>query len=152
MTRTARRILAAAVLAAAGCSAEPAPQAPAVVKGPHDGTTLRLPDDQGFAEIVNEPEPSGRSRDETTALVVYFLQADGKTPISPAPSDVKFEAKSGKQAAKTLALAAEPKSDDAAGAARFATKPGPYSLADLRGRLSASVGGKDVSVDYAGAR
>ena len=152
MSILVRAVLLAGTAALVGCSASPPPQAPTVVKGPHGGTTIRLPEDAGFVEFVNEPEPDGRERDATTALVVYFLKTDGSTPINPAPADVKFEAKGGRKPAQTLALAPEPKTDDPSGAARFASKRGPYSLGEIRGRVSASVGGKPVSAEYLGAR
>src|SRR5262249_34425390 len=132
-----RKLVRAAVLvtgaALAGCSSDPPAPPVGVTRGPHQGTTIRLPEDKGFVELVNEPEVDGRGRNEATALVAYFLNSDGKSPLSPAPTGVKFElAVAGKKAAQPVALAPEPKADDPAGAARFASKTGPYNLAEVR--------------------
>lgn len=144
-------VTAAAVLA--GCGSQPSPQPPAVTRGPHDGSTIRLPGEKGFVELVNEPEVDARQRGAATSVVAYFLQADGKSPLSPAPTDVKFEVGSeAKKAGQSVSLAAEPKSGDPAGAARFASRPGPFSLDSLRGRLTATLDGQPVSVELHGGR
>jgi hypothetical protein len=131
-----------------------------VLKGPHHGTTLQLPDKKGFVELVNEPEPADRRSTEPTSIVAYFLKIDAKSPLDPAPSDVSFavdssngrDARSRNPTPQAIALASEPKSDDPAGAARFASKPGPYQLDNLRGKLNAKIDGQAVSVAFGGSR
>jgi hypothetical protein len=150
MRTIVRAIVVVTGAALAGCSSDPPAPPAGVTRGPHQGTTIRLPEDKGFVELVNEPEVSGRGRNETTALVAYFLNSDAKSPLSPAPTDVKFELSVPGKKAQPVALAAEPKADDPAGAARFASKSGPYNLAEVRGSLSATVAGQSVSVAYGG--
>jgi len=65
---------------------------------------------------------------------------------------VKFVIEQGKKSSQIIPLSAEPKSDDAAGAARFASKPGPYQLSAIRGNLSAKVGGQEISTPFGGGR
>jgi hypothetical protein len=121
---------------------------------------IRLPEDKGFVEIVNEPEVSDRRNAPPTSIVAYYLQADGKSPLSPAPSDVSFTIDTGggretrgKQGpGPAVPLNAEPKADDPAGAGRFASKPGPYVLDGIRGTLTAKVSGKETSISFAAGR
>jgi hypothetical protein len=146
----------------AGCNGGALPvDQQTVLNGPHHGTTLQLSDQKGFIELVNEPQPRDRRSSEPTALVAYFLKMDAQSPLEPAPTDVSFAVDSGggrggrgRQggAGQAIALAAEPKSDDPAGACRFASKPGPYQLANLRGTLNARIDGQAVSVTFAGGR
>jgi len=133
-----------------GCDSTPLP-APQVVLGPHHGTTIRLPGDNGFVELTNEPDVTDRRAPEATSIVAYFLQPDCKSPLNPPPADANFVIE-GTKGSQTIPLSAEPKSDDPAGAARFASKPGPYLLSQLRGRLNAKIGGQEVSIPIAGAR
>ncbi len=150
--------IAAAMLSGCGGGAPPVEQQ-TVINGPHRGTTLQLPEKKGFVELVNEPEPRDRRSNEPTALVAYFLKIDGKSPLEPAPSDVSFAVDGGggrggrsKSDAQTVPLVAEPKSDDPAGASRFASKPGPYLLDAIRGTLTAKIDGQSTSVTFSGGR
>jgi hypothetical protein len=145
----------------AGCSdGSPRTSEQTVLNGPHHGTTLQLPEQKGFVELVNEPQPKDRRNTEPTSLVAYFLKSDARTPLDPVPTDVSFAVDSGggrgtrgsRSAGEAIALTAEPKSDDPAGAGRFASKPGPYQLSNLRGTLSAKIEGQAVSVMVAGGR
>jgi hypothetical protein len=122
------------------------------MSGPHHGTTIRLPEDKGFVELTNEPEVRDRRSAEPTAIVAYFLKTDGKSPLEPAPTDVAFVVAGGKKSSETVALAAEPKSDDPAGASRFASKPGQHQLTMLRGTLKAKLAGQDISIPIEGSR
>jgi len=144
-----------------GCAGSLAPE-PTVLRGPHHGTTLQLPEKTGYVELVNEPAVKDRRSTEPTALVAYFLKDDAQSPLDPLPTDVKFaidsgggrdgRARKGSGSPEVLSLGAEPKSGDPAGAGRFVSKPGPYQLASLRGTLSASVNGQMVSVILQGSR
>jgi hypothetical protein len=121
---------------------------------------IRLPEDRGFVELVNEPDIGDRRNPVPTSIVAYYLQSDGKSPMSPAPSDVTFDIDSGGGAgargargpAKTVVLNAEPKAEDPSGASRFASKAGPYGLEGLRGTLSAKIEGHDISIAFAESR
>jgi hypothetical protein len=145
-----------------GCaSSTTTPVSSTVAVGPHHGTMIRLPQDKGFVELVNEPDIGDRRNPRPTSIVAYFLEPDSKSPLSSAPSDVVFlqdgdgqrGARGGtKSATQSIPLNAEPKSDDPAGSSRFASKPGPYYLESFRGTLSAKIGGADVSTAFSGAR
>jgi len=135
-----------------GCNSGPSTP-PQVMVGPHRGTTIRLPDEKGFVELINEPEVSGRGSREPTAIVAYFLKSDGSSTMEPAPSDVMLVlAGAGKKGSETIPLSAEPKSDDPAGGSRFASKPGSHHLASLRGKLNAKIDGQEVSLPVSGSR
>jgi hypothetical protein len=139
---------------AIGCGEKSLPlPPPQVVVGPHQGLTLRLPEDRGFAEIVNEPEVTTGARNGSTAIVVYFLQVDSKSPLTPAPTNVVVQLINGsKREAKKVPMAAEPKPEDPAGASRFTSKPGPYLLSEAQGVLTANVGGQSLSLEFSGGR
>lgn len=144
-------VLLALACLASGCDSTPV--APTVVApGSHHGTTLRLPEERGFVELTNEPEVRDRRSNEATSLVAYFLQPDGKSPLEPAPTDVRFAIDRAKKAPETISLLPEPKADDPVGAGRFASKPGAYQLVRLRGKLNAKIGGQETSTPFEGAR
>jgi hypothetical protein len=135
-----------------GCDSAPSTP-PVVMVGPHHGITLRLPGDKGYVELTNEPEVSGRGSREPTAIVAYFLKPDGASAMEPAPSEVRLVLTQARtKGTETVALAAEPKSDDPAGGSRFASKPGPHHLAVLRGELNAKIDGEEVSLPVSGSR
>lgn len=138
-----------------GCGGKPAlPPMPkdTPTVGPHQGTAYALPDGLGYAEVVNEPSASERDRAAPTAIVIYFLGPDAKAALTPAPTDVKFQVASGRGKGQAVSLSAGPKSDDPAGASRFASPTGPYQLEDLHGELTAKAGGKPAKIPIAGAR
>jgi hypothetical protein len=144
-----------------GCGSPVSPVAATVAVGPHQGTMIRLADDLGFVEFVNEPEVSDRRNPQPTSIVAYFFQSDGKAALSPAPSDVSFSLDTGlgesgrggsKGVAQVIPLAADPKANEPGGSSRFASKPGPYGLASIRGKLSAKISGRELSTPFAGRR
>ena len=130
------------------------------VTAPHHGTMIPLPEKTGFVELLNEPEVSDRRNPEPTSIVAYFLQIDGKSALDSAPEDVTFAIETGggkgargKQGSgDRIPLSAQPKPDDPSGAGRFASKPGPYQLAGIRGTLRVKIGGQEVSSQFAGSR
>ncbi len=128
------------------------PPVPRAEIGPHQATLYQLPENQGWVELVNEPEVEDRRVKPNTAVVVYFFQADRKTPLAPAPSDVRVDVNEGRNHIETLTLKAEPKVDDPAGGCRFASKLGPYLLEGLRGKLTATLNGKPVAQDFVAGR
>jgi hypothetical protein len=148
------------VALAAGCDSPGQPVAVNQVSAPHHGTMIRLAEDRGFVELVNEPEVSDRRKPEPTSIVAYFLQIDGKSPLEPVPVDVDFAiqpgaGKGGRTKPDTggqISLTAQPNPDDPLSAARFASKPGPYALEGTRGILTARIGGQVVSTTFAGSR
>jgi hypothetical protein len=144
-----------------GCGSSVSPVDVTVVIGPHHGTMVRLPEDHGFVELVNEPEVNDRRSPQPTSIVAYFLQADGKSPLSPAPSDVNVSLSAGRDkgarrdtsgAGQSIPLSPEPKADDPAGSSRFVSKPGSYDLATIRGTLSAKTSSQEISTPFGGGR
>ncbi len=144
-----------------GCDSSTTPVSGTLAVGPHQGTMIRLPHDKGFVELINEPEIGDRRNPQPTSIVAYFLEADSKSPLSSAPSEVMFSlggdeqrgARGGsKAAAQSIPLNAEPKPDDPTGSARFASKPGPYDLDRVRGTLSAKISGLEISTPFSGSR
>jgi hypothetical protein len=143
-----------------GCDSPGPPLAVSGVSPPHHGTLMTLPDDRGLVEILNEPEVSDRRKPEPTAIVVYFLQTDGKSALVPAPEDVSFAitpgaakgARTQQESGERIALSAEPKSDDPLGGSRFASKLGRFALTGIRGTLTAKIGGQNVSSSFGGNR
>jgi hypothetical protein len=135
-----------------GCGGAATPE-PAVRRGPHQGTTLQLPEKAGYVELVNEPEVQDRRSTEPTTLVAYFLKDDVQSALDPPPTDVSLaidrgggrDARGKGSSPEIVPLIAVPKSGDPAGAGRFGSKPGPYQLAPLRGTLNANINGKKVS-------
>jgi hypothetical protein len=111
-----------------------------------------LADGKGVIELVNEPPLRDRRDPEPTAMVAYFLNSDAKTPLDPAPTSVKFEAATGKRSAKPIVLKAVAKPEDPTGASRFVSPTGPHAVDALRGTLSATIGGEDVSVPIMSGR
>jgi hypothetical protein len=155
-----RAVTPAVVSVLLGCDSSTPRANVATVAAPHHGTMIPLPDDRGFVELINEPEVGDRRNPQPTSIVAYYLQADGKSPLNPAPANVNFgidmgggKGARGKQgSAQSVPLNAEPKADDPAGASRYASKPGPYDLTAIRGALSATIGGQEISVPFAGGR
>jgi hypothetical protein len=141
-----------------GCDSS-GPSVSTTAAAPHRGTMIRLPEDKGFVELVNEPEVGDRRKPEPTSIVAYFLQIDGKSSLDPPPADVSFSIESaaskggrGKQNSARISLSAQPKPDDPLGASRFASATGPYDLAATRGTLTAKIGGQEISTVFAGSR
>jgi hypothetical protein len=143
-----------------GCDRSQPAISVALPSAPHHGTMIPLAEGKGFVELVNEPEVSDRRHPEPTSIVAYFLQADGKTPLDPAPADVAFAIETGgakggrgKQASgDRIPLTAQPRSEDLQGAGRFASKPGPFNLESTRGTLTARIGSQEITSKFAGSR
>jgi hypothetical protein len=137
-----------------GCGETP-PQIPGDLNqqkiGPHQGVAYPLPDDLGYAEVVNEPEPETRGT-TSTALVVYFLDPPAKASLATLPTNVTFQLALGNGKAQTVALKAVPKAEDPVGSGRFASDLGPYRLAELRGDLTATISGKPIKISLVGGR
>ncbi len=155
-----RAVALALVMLAFGCGSPVSPVAGSVPMGPHHGTTLALAENKGFVELINEPEVTDRRNPQPTSIVAYFLQADGTTPLSPLPTDVNVTIDTGrgansrvtKASATPVPLSPVPKSDDSVGAARFASRPGPYHLVAVRGTLSATISGQVNLISFAESR
>lgn len=134
-----RRTLAVLLLALiAGCgqatveNPEAAHAAP-----PHGGQVFPMPESKGYVEIKNEFKAKGKNQ---STISVYFLAADGKSALSPAPSAPTLKI-NGEDGGRTVTL-------QAAGDG-FATPPGDYgSRSGLSGEVGATAGGQPVTVPF----
>jgi hypothetical protein len=135
-----------------GLPEPPAPTSAPSKVGPHGGMAFPVLEGQAYAEIVNEPPVEDRRSNSSTALVVYFLGIDAKGPATTTPADVKFVLDLGRGKTRAVPLKAEPKSEDPAGAARFVSEMGPYRVEDIRGDLTADMGGKPAKVSLLDGR
>jgi hypothetical protein len=135
----------------AGCGpggGQVAPPAPTPSTGPHGGPAVPLPGDSGFGEVVVEPMPS-RSAPLNARVAVYFLERDLKSPLSPPPTDVRLDLDLPGGESAALPLSPEPKADDAAGRGRFVSRPGPYLMDQVMGKLTATVSGQGFTRPFA---
>ena len=130
----------------------PPPSKDAPKVGPHQGIAYALPNEQGYAEVVNEPAVEGRGGTTPTSIVVYFLEPDAKTSLAQTPEEVKFNVNAGRSGTRTVALRAEPKAEDPVGKSRFASDTGPYRIEELRGDLIVTLGGNPIKISVAEGR
>ncbi len=154
------------VVLAVGCGGEPTLKNPAVT-GPHGLPAVPIPGGLGYAEARFEPpsevtsgqksvadRPAKRvttgSKKETPArIAVYFLEPDGKTPLTPLPE--KVQALLGMPGTlpnhyiQPYELTSEPRVNDPTATARFATTAFPLPQQRISGRVKAVVQGQEVS-------
>jgi hypothetical protein len=142
MRRTALIIAMLATASIAGCGGSP--PSTVIKPPPGGGAMIRLPGNRGLFTIKSDgpPGPAGRGKKSPArSVVATFFQADGVTPMSPAPTDVVLQLES---AGKTtsVALAADPKDPT-----RFASTSGPYPQA-LQGTVRLKIDGQDVEESF----
>jgi hypothetical protein len=139
------------LMSIAGCGGgdgQTAAPTPTPSAGPHGGPAVPLPDDQGFGEVVIEPE-SKRGSGLNARVAVYFFKGDLKAPLDTSPTDVRVKLELPGDEPADIALAPEPKAGEAAGAGRFVSKVGPYAFDQTRGALTATVGGQTFTKPFA---
>ncbi len=150
----------------AGCGGEPALRNPAVT-GPHGVPAIPIPGGLGFVESRLEPgsdaaparqggvRPTNRvaagSRKGTSArIAIYFLEPDGKSPLTPLPEKVKvllgMPGTLANHYIQPYDLENEPRADDPSASARFASSPFPLPEQRISGRVKAVLGGQEVSI------
>ncbi|HEV3162696.1 MAG TPA: hypothetical protein VGZ22_01550 [Isosphaeraceae bacterium] len=113
--------------------------------GPHGGRAVLLPGGAGYGEVVVEHDKSSRPGPASARLVVYFLKTDLKTPLSPAPLDVRVKAVPPNGEPATVPLTPQAKRGDAMSSGRFASAPGNFDFDELQGDLTATVAGQTVT-------
>jgi hypothetical protein len=147
MRNSVRAALVLLLALAAGCggtSSTSTSARSAAIAAPHAGTVGPIPGDLGYVEILFEPPLKAGTR-APSAMVAYFLGTDGKTALTPAPTDVSITYTVDRMP-KTTTLKASPKTGDPAGASRFASDPTAITEPRLEGDLSASINGQTVTV------
>ena len=97
-----------------------------------------------------EIEAGSGSAADRVRVVAYFLKPDLKTALTPPPSDVQVKLEFPDKPSELLALTLATKSDDPAGSARFASKPGSYLVDEPVGELTASLAGQSFTLHFAG--
>lgn len=120
---------------ATGCGGGAPSTADAGTPPPHQGQLVRLPGSKQFVEVVQKKATSPTAP-MTAEVSFYFLQEDGTTPVSPAPSAGSLEV--GK---KKIALKSEGEA--------LVTPSGPPLFArsgGVDGILSVDLDGKTVNV------
>ncbi len=150
------------IASAAGCgSAEPTLKNPAVT-GPHGLPAIPIPGGLGYAEARVEPPAeatagtksarktaAGSRKGSPARIAVYFLQPDGKTPLTPLPEKVQallgLPGTLPNHYIQPYDLKSEPQADNPATSSRFASTPFPLPDQRLSGRVKAVVGGQEVS-------
>jgi len=124
----------------AGCSGWKEP-IPATL---HNGAMFALPGKKGFFEVnVRGDAPAARgvrAKGVKNAIIVYFYQLDGTTPMSPAPTNVTVKVATG-DAIPAVTLSTQ--SSDGG----FVSSPGHFP-AGFRGQLSATIDGEDVESPF----
>ncbi len=140
---TNRRLLCALSLSfLAGCG-ESSTTSQSTMAPSHGGQMFSLPDERGFVEIQADRGAAprgGRGKPAAkTQIMAYFYQSDGKTEMSPAPTDVKIKIGSG-EGGSVVNLSAEPKE-----AGKYASAPGDHPDG-FAGKLEATLNGQPVEV------
>jgi hypothetical protein len=108
------------------------------------GAMIRLPGNRGFFAIKTEgPSDAGgrKKKNQATTIVATFYQADGVTPMSPAPTDVVLKL-GAEGSAMPVTLTADTKDLN-----RFTSSPGLYSQG-LQGTVHLKISGEDVEESF----
>jgi len=150
---------------AVGCGGEPTLKDPAVT-GPHGLPAVPIPGGLGYGEARVEPASEAatgqkgtrgtRTTQATAArkkgparIAVYFLEPDGKTPLTPLPEKVQavigLPGTLPNHYIQAYDLTNEPRADDPAASARFASNPFPLPEQRISGRVKAVLNGQEVS-------
>ncbi len=154
-----------AVLAAA-CGGDPTLKNPAVT-GPHGIPAVPIPGGLGYGEARFESASeaaagqkgmrdkrttqaaSGARKGSPARIAVYFLEPDGKTPLTLLPEKVQavigLPGTLPNHYTQAYDLTNEPRADDPAASARFASTPFPLPEQRISGRVKAVVQGQEVS-------
>jgi hypothetical protein len=138
-----------------GCTGASVPAGTEDRLGPHRGVLLALPDDQGFAEVIDEVPAGARQvgRAQTPSRIfVYLLNPELSAPASVSPSTMTMRVTVVTGSPQAVPLEPEPDAADPLGKNRFASKPGPYGLREAEGELSAELGGSTWQASFDGSR
>jgi len=93
--------------------------------------------------------PTDVRKGRSARIVVYFLEPDGKTPLIPLPEKVQavigLPGTYANKYTKAYELTNEPRGDDPVASARFASIPFQLPEQRITGRITAVLGGQEVS-------
>jgi len=151
---------------APGCGGEPTLTNPAVT-GPHGNPAIPIPGGLGYGEARFESASeataaqkgirekrttraaAGSRKGSPARIAVYFLEPDGKTPLTPLPEKVQavlgLPGTLPNHYTQAYDLTNEPRTDDPAASARFASTPFPLPEQRISGRIKAVLQGQDIS-------
>lgn len=115
--------------------------------GLNGGMAFPLPENLGYAEVVIERSKPGAP----VVLAVYFLDESVTKEIASEPASVSATLElPTEETPKTVSLTAKAATNGKAGKGRkFVSAPGAYDFDELKGKITASVNGKEVSVPFA---
>jgi hypothetical protein len=137
----------------AGCGGSPPADPAAVVAtvGPHGGRAVSLPDKKGLVEVVVEPAKGSTKANRQVVLAVYLLGPDGKSALSPAPSQVAVSVVTPQDTtAKPVSLRAEDAAKPGTSVGlRYVSDPGDFDYDELRGDVSITIEGREVKARFA---
>jgi hypothetical protein len=113
---------------------------------PHGGTMIALPNNRGFVEILTDRGRAARDNPRAqqngkAQVIAYFYEPDGRTKMSPAPTEVKVKIGTSATGA-VVSLAPQPKE-----AGMFASDPGTYPDG-FRGEVTAKIGGESTQISF----
>ncbi len=151
---------------AAGCGGEPTLTNPAVT-GPHGIPAIPIPGGLGYGEARFEAASettagqkgireqrttqaaTGARKGSPARIAVYFLEPDGKTPLTLLPEKVQavigLPGTLPNHYTKAYDLTNEPRADDPVASARFASTPFQLPAQRISGRIKAVLHGQEVS-------
>ena len=134
--------------------------------GPHGLPAVPIPGGLGYAEarlespsgttpvghtaakILSRSSEAAHKKGAPARVAVYFLKPDGKTPLTPLPEKVQallgLPGTLPNHYIQPYDLTNEPRSDDPAAAARFASPPFPLPNQRISGRVKAEIEGHEV--------
>jgi hypothetical protein len=119
------------------------------ITGPHGGSAIPLGDIQGYAEVVLDRTGAIPGKAGGVRINVYFLTQDLTKSLSPVPTDVTVKAVPPDGESVTLTLKHEPVQGKEIDKDRFVSPPGNFDYDELRGEVTATVGGKPVTHPFA---
>ena len=124
------------------------PRRPRLCRARLESPSETTPAGQSAARSVTRTSAAKHKKGAPTRVAVYFLEPDGKTPLTPLPEKVQallgLPGTLSNHYIQPYDLASEPKGDDPAAAARFASPPFPLPEQRVSGRVKAVIEGHEV--------
>ena len=121
--------------------------------GPHRGVLIALPGDKGYAEIVNSDPTRGKEVGKArppVEVLVYLLNPGLDAALTASVTDVRVTLTTVSEKPESIALEPSSELKDPLGKVRFASRPGPFYLANSTGELTATVDGAPFKAAFDG--